>query len=84
MKQKTVPLQNLALLSRGQATELVSVSSGFSSAILLKNDHFVLNLKSLMGLLSRSFPAEGEALLTVSGEDEEKAFDKMLELIEGL
>ena len=84
MKKTVISLSPLHDLDRDAAASVVRCSTGFQSSIMLRNENLVLNLKSMIGLLSRTLPEEGTAELIIEGPDEEEAFAGITETLKKL
>ena len=71
----TVPvdLSRFLPIDRSKAAEISSIACKYHSMITLEKDGIVLNVKSMIGLLSQSIPKDGKMTLVISGEDEEAA-----------
>lgn len=74
----TIP-QHLPI-SRETAAKIARAASGFESTVTLEGEGLVLNLKSMIGLLSQSLPREGDVQLVISGPDEEQAKEQLKDL----
>lgn len=71
-------------ISRETAAKIARVASHFDSTITLEGDGLVLNLKSMIGLLSQSIPKQGGVELVISGPDEEQALPQLTDLLKKL
>ena len=71
----TVPvdLSRFLPIDRSKAVEISTIACKYESMITLEKDGIVLNVKSMIGLLSQSIPKDGKMTLVVNGEDEEDA-----------
>lgn len=68
-------------ISRETAAKIARAASGFESTVTLEGEGLVLNLKSMIGLLSQSIPKDGNVLLVISGPDEEQAKKQLTQLL---
>ena len=68
-------------IDREKATRIASVAGRFQCTLTLENNGVVLNLKSMIGLLSQSIPKDGKMTLIADGEDEAEAANEMSKLI---
>ena len=68
-----VDLSRFLPIDRAKAMEISSIACKYRSMITLEKDGIVLNVKSMIGLLSQSIPKDGKMTLVVNGEDEENA-----------
>ena len=69
--------------SRESATRLAKAAEQFACAITLQTENTTLNLKSTLGLLSQSLPADGQVRLVCDGADERVASAAIRALVEG-
>ncbi len=86
MKRKKIVVENKYGIHARVAAAIVKEASKFSSKIYLEREDNNLraNCKSILGLLALG-ASKGTVLnLEVEGEDEERAFNAMRELLEGL
>ena len=68
-------------IQREMAMKITGVSDKFESTITLEHRGIVLNLKSMIGLLSQSIPKDGCMTLVADGCDEKAAMDAVLAII---
>ena len=68
-------------IQREMAMKITGVSDKFESTITLEHQGIVLNLKSMIGLLSQSIPKDGCMTLVADGCDEKAAMDAVLAII---
>ena len=83
MIKKALNLSGVTPMSRKQSEQLVNTATQFSSRIEFEhlNRHF--NGKSMLCILCLGVTGRDPVLLTVEGEDEQKAFDSISALLEG-
>ncbi|MEK7990590.1 MAG: HPr family phosphocarrier protein [Thiotrichaceae bacterium] len=81
MLQETLTIVNKLGLHARAAAKLVKLASTFGSEIYLKRKQREVNGKSIMGVMLLAAGKGTEVELSVSGEDEEEAFKKIVELI---
>ncbi|WP_353572648.1 HPr family phosphocarrier protein [Candidatus Albibeggiatoa sp. nov. BB20] len=81
MLQETLTIVNKLGLHARAAAKLVKLASTFSSEIHLKRKQREVNGKSIMGVMLLAAGKGSEVELSVSGDDEEQAFQKIVELI---
>ena len=60
-------------IDREQAMRIASVADRFQCMLTLEKDGIVLNIKSMIGLLSQTVPKDGKMTLVADGEDENEA-----------
>ena len=78
-----VDLGALIPIDREKAGQITSAASRYACTVTLEQDGIVLNLKSMIGLLSQSIPRDGHMTLVADGENEQLAIDAVLEVIGG-
>ncbi len=83
MIKKNVDLTPFLPITRGKAAEIASIAGKFESMLTLERDGIVLNMKSMIGLLSQSVPKDGQMMLVASGIDEAQAATAVAEALEG-
>ena len=81
MIRKDVNLSKYMPIQREMAMKITGVADKFASTLTLEHKGIVLNLKSMIGLLSQSIPKDGMMTLVADGADEEKALKAVLEVI---
>ena len=62
---------------------IAKAASKFQCTLTLERDGIVLNVKSMIGLLSQSIPKDGLMFLVADGEDEAAATEAVLKAIQG-
>jgi len=82
MIKTPVDLSMLIPIGREMAAQISSAASLYPCTVTLEHDGIVLNLKSMIGLLSQSIPKEGKMTLVADGEDEQKAVQAVLAVIQ--
>jgi phosphotransferase system HPr (HPr) family protein len=78
MKSVDVNVNHLMPIGRGKATDITGTACRYRSMITLERDGIVLNLKSMIGLLSQTIPSDGQMTLVASGVDEEEALQAVM------
>lgn len=73
MLKTPADLSHFLPIGREKAAEIATIASKYESMATLERDGIVLNLKSMIGLLSQSIPKDGQMTLVVSGPDEAEA-----------
>lgn len=68
-------------ITREKASIIAAAAGRYECTLTLENNGVVLNLKSMIGLLSQSIPKDGRMTLIADGEDEVEAADEMSRLI---
>ena len=68
-------------IQRDIAMQIANAAGKFESTMTLEHNGIVLNLKSMIGLLSQSIPKDGKMTLVVDGEDEEAAAKAVLDIV---
>lgn len=69
-------------LTRGTAAALVQLAQGFASSLTVEQAEKVVNLKSMLGLLSLGTSLDHPMTVMAIGEDEERAMEAIQALIE--
>lgn len=78
-----IDLSSRLPITRERAARIASTASHFASTLTLEKDGIVLNVKSMIGLLSQSFPKDGVMFLVADGEDEVAASEAVFAEIVG-
>lgn len=81
MVERTLNINNKFGLHARPASNLVSFSSKFKSNIYVSKGEKKVNAKSLLAVLSLGASYGDEIKLTIEGEDETEAMDKLTQLI---
>ncbi|MBQ7866636.1 MAG: HPr family phosphocarrier protein [Clostridia bacterium] len=81
MIRQNVNLSALMPIGRTKAAEIAGVAGKYTCMLTLERDGIVLNLKSMIGLLSQTVPADGEMVLVAQGADEQEACKAMVEVL---
>lgn len=68
-------------IDREKASHIAAAAGRFDCTLTLEKDGVVLNLKSMIGLLSQSIPKDGRMTLIADGEDEVEAAQEMSKII---
>ena len=66
-------------ITRVKAAEIAAAAGKYSAMLTLERDGIVLNLKSMIGLLSQSIPKDGLMTLIANGKDETDALNQILD-----
>ena len=80
MTKTEIDLRPLLPLDRISAALLAQTASHFEARVTLEREGMVLNLKSMLGLLSQPSFGDGKATLVVDGEDEQEATQAILSI----
>lgn len=80
----SVDLTHHLPVSRDTAAQIAYAASRFESTVTLEGEGLVLNLKSMIGLLSQSIPKAGSVDLVISGPDEAAALESLQKLLQKL
>lgn len=81
MFQATLVIQNPSGLHARPASRLTQLCQKFSSEILIKTGSKTIQPKSIVSLLASGIRAGSEIILEITGEDEEEAGARIIELI---
>ena len=80
MKKKDLLIENKLGLHARAAAQIVKAASGFSSKILLSKDGVEVDGKSIMGLLMMAAARGSTVLVSIEGDDEDRALEAMEKL----
>ena len=81
MIKSTTDLSRFMPINRELATKLTAVACKYECTLTLERDNIVLNLKSMIGLLSQSIPKDGCMTLVADGIDEKEASEAISALL---
>ena len=81
MIKTNVNLSRHMPIQREMAMKITAVSDKFQSTLTLEHKGIVLNLKSMIGLLSQSIPKDGNMVLVADGPDEKAALEAVWAII---
>ena len=82
MAQKKVKIRNQLGLHARPAAQLVKVATKFKSDVFIALDEHEVNGKSIMGVMMLAAAQGSQLTIITKGEDEEKAMEAIVELIE--
>ena len=80
MTKTEINLRPLLPLDRISAALVAQTASHFEARLTIEQEGMVLNLKSMLGLLSQPDFGDGIATLVANGEDEKEASEAILSL----
>ena len=78
MIRTQLDLSPIIPFTRATAARLASAASHFDCRLMLECEGLVLNMKSMLGLLSQAKMPEGKATLVADGTDETAATEAVL------
>lgn len=81
MIEKEIVIKNKTGLHARPAAIFVETADRFKSEVELIFDGINVNAKSIIGVLSLGIGRDDKAILRVSGDDEEEAMEKMLQIV---
>ena len=81
MIRTELDLQPIMPFTRATAARLASAASRFDSRLTLECEGLVLNMKSMLGLLSQTKLPQGKATLVAEGTDEQAATQAVLDAV---
>ena len=81
MPTTTITLVNKLGLHARAAAKFVNLAKTFSSTVSLAKEGSEVDGKSIMNVMLLAAPVGSELTLTVEGEDEQPAFESLLELV---
>ena len=76
-----VDMSRFMPITRETASVIAAAAERYTATLTLENNGVVLNLKSMIGLLSQSIPKDGRMTLIAEGEDEAAAAEEMRGII---
>jgi len=79
---KEVFINNKSGLQSKTAAIFIQKASSFKSSIWIEKDERKANAKSLLGLLSLGISGGTKVIVTVEGEDEEKAAEELQDYLQ--
>ena len=82
MIRQTLNLAGITPLNRSQIEYFVHLAGVFSSRIIFEHRNRIINGKSMLGILSMGSTGDDPVTLEVEGEDEEKAYQAIRELLD--
>ena len=82
MKQASVNILHLLPINRETAARIVTTASRYRSTFTMEHGNSVINLKSMLGLLSQAVPKDGQITLTADGPDEEDAIGALKDVLQ--
>lgn len=80
MKEKTLKIVNKLGLHARPASLIVQTAMQFSSNITIEKDEFVIDAKSIMGIMMLAAAKGTELTLKTDGTDEQEAMEKIEKL----
>jgi phosphocarrier protein HPr len=83
MKEGTLVIDNERGFHARAASKFVHLASGFGSSIKLCKGSLEVDGKSILGILLLQAARGTQVTIRVSGEDEEEAFMKLSEMVNG-
>lgn len=81
MLQQQVTVQLQAGLQARQAATFVQKANQFKSDIFIEKEQKHINAKSIMGVMSLAISSGEEITLSVDGEDEQQATEKLTQFL---
>ncbi len=82
MKEQRVKIRLENSLESTPIAVLVQKANEYRSNIFIGEDNRQVNAKSIMGMMSVNFGEDKDMLLTVDGEDEDKAISELVAYFE--
>ena len=81
MIKATVNMSKFMPIQREMAMKITNTADKYHATLTLEHKGIVLNLKSMIGLLSQSIPKDGIMTLVADGADEQNALKAVLEVL---
>lgn len=82
MIEKTVMIKNKLGLHARAAVKLMNLANRFNSSVRITKDGNEVDAKSILGILTLAAVKGSKITLKVSGKDENKAINALVELID--
>ena len=82
MRREPLDLENMIPINREIAARVATVASHYDCTFVMEFANSILNMKSMLGLLSQTLPMNDTVMLRAEGEGENEAMDAMLKLLE--
>jgi len=82
MIEKEVLIVNRAGMHTRPASQVVKLASKFKSEISLERDGFVINAKSIIGVMTLAAEQGAKLKLIIKGDDENQAMEELCKLFE--
>ncbi|MBN2244809.1 MAG: HPr family phosphocarrier protein [Candidatus Aminicenantes bacterium] len=82
MLEKTVIIKNKLGLHARAAVKLMNLANRFNSSVRITKDGNEVDAKSILGILTLAAVKGSKIVLKVSGKDENKAINALIELID--
>ena len=82
MTERTVVIQNRAGIHARPSALLVQITKNYTSQIYFEKGNDRINAKSIMGIITLGAAYGAEIKIIAEGEDEEKAVEALVRLIE--
>lgn len=83
MIQQQVTVQLQAGLQARQAATFVQEANQFKADIFIEKEQKHINAKSIMGVMSLAISSGEEIMLSIDGEDEQLAIEKLTQFLNG-
>ena len=81
MRKEMLNLKNMRPINREIAGQVATLASRFDCTFVLEFANSIVNMKSMLGLLSQMLPMNESVVLRTEGEGENEAMDAMLKLL---
>lgn len=82
MKKSSLNISHLLPITRDTAARIAMCASRFNCVVTMEHGNSVLNMKSMLGLLSQTMPKDGSVTLIADGCDEDAALAEVLKAME--
>lgn len=81
MRKEMLNLKNMRPINREIAGQVATLASRFDCTFVMEFANSIVNMKSMLGLLSQMLPMNESVVLRTEGEGENEAMDAMLKLL---
>lgn len=81
MKKELLNLKTMRPINREIAARVATLASRYDCTFVLEFANSIVNMKSMLGLLSQMLPMNDTVALRAEGDGEDEAMDAMLKLL---
>lgn len=81
MIRKTITFPGSKPITRALAAEIVQAASDFEARVMIQREQKIINVKSMLGLLSLGLEEQTQMCLIAEGPDEEAAANAVLAIL---
>ena len=81
MRKEMLNLKNMRPINREIAAQVATLTSRYDCTFVMEFANSIVNMKSMLGLLSQMLPMNDTVALRTEGDGENEAMDAMLKLV---